>query len=221
MRGAWHRTPTLFWGHSAWHGRPFFSDWCCSVPTPVVCPSFPPAAKLQLPQSDRSPSLFMGVSLAQLIVGSPLLPRVVLGGVSVAFLPWALLWLTWSPTAPDEAQLMRCSSATNRNTPSCKPILPVCYVPIELIGRIDVDDAFAMNLRAEIVGMLILDMASLADPAVVAEVSELHRKGVRVRTVSLFAEELLGKIPLADLERMSLLFDIGELHRATYPGRSA
>ncbi len=158
----------------------------------------------------------MGVSLAQLIVGSPLLPLVVLGGVSVAFLPWALL--CWHAES-DRARRSSTDALFIGNEQEYAELqadLAGVLVPIELIGRIDVDDAFAQNLRAEIVGMLILDMASLADPAVVAEVSELHRKGVRVRTVSLFAEEFLGKIPLADLERMSLLFDIGELHRATY-----
>jgi lipopolysaccharide/colanic/teichoic acid biosynthesis glycosyltransferase len=39
---------------------------------------------------------------------------------------------------------------------------------------------------------------------------------VRVRTLSLFYEEWLGKLPISELERMSLMFDIGELHRARY-----
>ena len=44
----------------------------------------------------------------------------------------------------------------------------------------------------------------------------LHADGVRVRTLSLFYEEWLGKLPAAELERVALLFDIGELHRARY-----
>ena len=39
---------------------------------------------------------------------------------------------------------------------------------------------------------------------------------MRVRTLSLFYEEWLGKLPLSELERASLLFDIGELHGARY-----
>ncbi len=42
----------------------------------------------------------------------------------------------------------------------------------------------------------------------------LHERGMRVRTLSLFYEEWLGKLPLSELERMSLLFDISEVHRA-------
>ena len=44
----------------------------------------------------------------------------------------------------------------------------------------------------------------------------LHQAGTRVRTLSLFYEEWLGMLPVAELERVSLLFDIGELHRGRY-----
>ena len=42
------------------------------------------------------------------------------------------------------------------------------------------------------------------------------RRGVRIRTLSMFYEQWLGKLPIAELERVSLLFDIGELHAAGY-----
>ena len=42
------------------------------------------------------------------------------------------------------------------------------------------------------------------------------RTGTRVRTLSLFYEEWLGMLPVSELERVSLLFDIGELHRGRY-----
>src|SRR5439155_21033695 len=44
----------------------------------------------------------------------------------------------------------------------------------------------------------------------------LHEAGVRVRTLTLFYDEWLGKLPVWELERVSLMFDIGELHRARY-----
>ena len=34
--------------------------------------------------------------------------------------------------------------------------------------------------------------------------------------MSLFYEQWLGKLPIGELERVSLLFDIGELHAAGY-----
>ena len=37
-----------------------------------------------------------------------------------------------------------------------------------------------------------------------------------MRTVSLFYEQWLGKLPIGELERVSLMFDIGEVHRDSY-----
>lgn len=72
--------------------------------------------------------------------------------------------------------------------------------------------------RAEAVGatILVLDAAAQADPRVVEQAATLHRQGVRVRTLALFYEQWIGKLPHAELARVSLLFDIGELHRARY-----
>jgi lipopolysaccharide/colanic/teichoic acid biosynthesis glycosyltransferase len=39
---------------------------------------------------------------------------------------------------------------------------------------------------------------------------------VRVRTLSLFYEQWLGKLPVSELERVSLLFDVGEIHAPRY-----
>jgi lipopolysaccharide/colanic/teichoic acid biosynthesis glycosyltransferase len=50
----------------------------------------------------------------------------------------------------------------------------------------------------------------------VAQAALLHERGARVRTASLFYEQWLGKIPLGELERVSLMFDIGEIHRDGY-----
>ena len=55
-----------------------------------------------------------------------------------------------------------------------------------------------------------------ADDAVIDQAAELHSRGLRVRSYAQFTDEWLGKVPLADLERASLLFDVGEVHRARY-----
>ncbi len=44
----------------------------------------------------------------------------------------------------------------------------------------------------------------------------LHASGIRVRTLSLFYEEWLGKLPVGELERVAMMFDIGEIHRQRY-----
>jgi len=55
-----------------------------------------------------------------------------------------------------------------------------------------------------------------ADTMLVSQAAALHSDGMRVRTLSLFYEEWLGMLPVSELERVSLLFDIGELHRGRY-----
>src|SRR5690606_14685576 len=64
--------------------------------------------------------------------------------------------------------------------------------------------------------VLVLGRDAQEAPAVVAQAASLHAKGVRVRSLSLFYEEGLGKLPLSELERASLRFDIDEVHRAGY-----
>jgi lipopolysaccharide/colanic/teichoic acid biosynthesis glycosyltransferase len=51
---------------------------------------------------------------------------------------------------------------------------------------------------------------------VVEQVGALHESGVRVRSLTDFYEEWMGKMPAGELERSSLLFDIGEVHQQGY-----
>jgi lipopolysaccharide/colanic/teichoic acid biosynthesis glycosyltransferase len=51
---------------------------------------------------------------------------------------------------------------------------------------------------------------------VVDQAAALHRRGVRERTLTGFYEEWLGKLPISELERASMLFDIGEIHGRRY-----
>ena len=158
------------------------------------------------------------VSIAQLLLGSPLLPRVVLGGIGFTFLPVALISWNAEGDRLRRATLRAMFVGSEQEFAELQSDLAGERVQVELAGRVsgaDADEVLAFA-KDQQVGMVVLDMISLGTPKVVAAVSELHRSGVRVRTVSLFAEEFLGKIPVADLERMSLLFDIGELHRAMY-----
>ncbi|MEY2398845.1 MAG: hypothetical protein QOJ00_2019 [Actinomycetota bacterium] len=64
--------------------------------------------------------------------------------------------------------------------------------------------------------VVVLSNAAQADDEVVAQAAELHFLGVRVRTLSGFYDEWLGKLPLGELQRSALLFDIRELHSGMY-----
>jgi lipopolysaccharide/colanic/teichoic acid biosynthesis glycosyltransferase len=64
--------------------------------------------------------------------------------------------------------------------------------------------------------VLVLDRVAQEHPAVVAQAATLHSQGVRVRSLTMFYEHWLGKLPISELERASMLFDIGEVHNARY-----
>ncbi|GEM_PF-2279252 len=64
--------------------------------------------------------------------------------------------------------------------------------------------------------LVVLDRNAEADDSIVEQAAELHGRGVRVRSYSLFVDQWLGKVPLFELERVPLLFDVGEVHRARY-----
>jgi lipopolysaccharide/colanic/teichoic acid biosynthesis glycosyltransferase len=64
--------------------------------------------------------------------------------------------------------------------------------------------------------VVVLDLDAQAEPDVIAQAAELHADGVRVRTLEAFYDEWLGKLPHGELERLSLMFDIQELHSRVY-----
>jgi lipopolysaccharide/colanic/teichoic acid biosynthesis glycosyltransferase len=64
--------------------------------------------------------------------------------------------------------------------------------------------------------VVVLDREAQGDESIVGQAAALHEAGIRVRTLTLFYDEWLGKLPVWELERVSLMFDIGEIHRARY-----
>jgi len=169
------------------------------------------------------------ISIIQLFAGDALLPRFVVFGSALVLVPWYVLCaaITGDVDARAgerdrvlvvastdeleslEADLQRASerpalvvgwlTPTEARSTSVPPIRPLL-------------DA-ATTARATV---LVLSRAAQSDDDVVLQASTLHEKGVRIRTLSLFYEQWLGKLPIAELERVSLMFDIGELHVAWY-----
>jgi lipopolysaccharide/colanic/teichoic acid biosynthesis glycosyltransferase len=64
--------------------------------------------------------------------------------------------------------------------------------------------------------VLVLDRTAQDAPSIVAQATTLHSSGMRIRTLALFYEGWLGKLPISELAQVSMLFDIGELHRMRY-----
>jgi lipopolysaccharide/colanic/teichoic acid biosynthesis glycosyltransferase len=64
--------------------------------------------------------------------------------------------------------------------------------------------------------VLVLGQDAQHDRGILPQVSSLHEAGVRVRPLVAFYDEWLGKLPVSELERMSLMFDINEIHGQSY-----
>jgi lipopolysaccharide/colanic/teichoic acid biosynthesis glycosyltransferase len=65
--------------------------------------------------------------------------------------------------------------------------------------------------------LLVLSETAQLDENVVAQAAQLHEQGMRVRGLISFCDEWLGKLPLSELERTVLWFDIQDIHDRFYP----
>jgi lipopolysaccharide/colanic/teichoic acid biosynthesis glycosyltransferase len=97
------------------------------------------------------------------------------------------------------------------------PARLVSLVRVEQVEPTGAGDQPLVQLaERERIGVLVLDREAQAAAPIVAQAAVLHQRGMRVRTLSLFYEEWLGMLPVSELERVSLMFDIGEVHRGRY-----
>lgn len=168
------------------------------------------------------------VSVMALVVGQALLPRF------VVFLAVALL-------TPAVAVAARTMSGGSARRDAAERVLAIVGVAEALALAADLKGArerpavlaataLAADVRssaqrprplAELVDahqatLVVLDREAIADEDIVVQAAELHRRGCKVRTLALFYDQWLGKLPLSELERSALLFDIHEIHNAAY-----
>jgi len=174
------------------------------------------------------------ISVLQLVMGDALLPRFVVASVALLLIPWYLACVAMASAgveaavegdrvlvvaSSEEAEEIHADLVQNPERPAhfVGSITPSVAgtLPSSQTGH-DADAplcSFAEDLAATVV---VLSRAAQGDENVLAQASQLHAGGVRIRTVSLFYEEWLGKLPLSELEQISLMFDIGEIHRMRY-----
>lgn len=162
------------------------------------------------------------VSLAQLVSGTAVLPRAIMLGVGLTLPPWAVLvWNTQSDVAQRRMDRAVFVGREEDGAALSADLRLHVEPPAEIVRRLTTedavdDDALITAVQDVDADVLILGLAAQEDPRVVAQSAQLHKEGLKIRTVSLFTEEYLGKLPVADLERVSLLFDVGEVHRLRY-----
>ena len=170
----------------------------------------------------------LGISVLQLLVGSAVLPRFVVLGTPAVLIPWAVVCSTLARTGTARAgQRDRVVAVAGVDEgihlsdeldarPEKPAMLAAVLSPASAAALPTGERPLVEAVRSAQATAVVLDRHAQAEDSIVAQAADLHEAGVRVRTLSLFYDQWLGKLPISELERVSLMFDIGELHRARY-----
>ena len=169
----------------------------------------------------------LAFSAIQLAVGAALLPRSVVFATTAILIPWYGLCsvLASDGRSRDEARDRVVVVGSWADAATLAVELEHAERPATVIDVLSLEEALAgqparepliESVRAGDATVVVLDRDAQLSQSIIDQVASLHESGVRVRTLSLFYEEWLGKLPVSELERVSLMFDIGELHRARY-----
>ena len=162
------------------------------------------------------------MSLVQLFVGDALLPRFVVFGSALLLPDWYRICIRLTAGGRTRAE------ARDRVAVIGRPddiealdadLRAAPERPASIVARFSVAEAAAPGeplLEGPPPTVLVADREAMQDLAVVHQVAVLHEQGVRIRTLATFYEEWIGKLPLNELERASLVFDIKELHGGRY-----
>jgi len=169
------------------------------------------------------------ISVAQLLVGNAVLPRVVVFGSVAVLTPWYVLcWMVAGDArtraadrdrvlvvaADDEVAVLTSELA---RSPERAAMIVGALVPAGAASTSTPPSRPVLDLaRATRASVVVLGRDGQGNDDIVTQAAMLHEEGVRIRTLSLFYEQWLGKLPIGELERVSLLFDIGELHQTRY-----
>ena len=168
------------------------------------------------------------ISVLQLFTGAQLLPRFVVFVSSAILVPVFVLVSGLSSATQrrranqdrviaivEGEESERLARDTTEHTERPAQLIAVAR-PDDVMPTPDQPRPLAQLVKATNANLLVLDRESQQREEIVAQAAELHSKGVRIRTLSLFYDVWLGKLPISELERISLLFDINEIHRPAY-----
>jgi lipopolysaccharide/colanic/teichoic acid biosynthesis glycosyltransferase len=166
------------------------------------------------------------ISVAQLFVGDALLPRFVVFGSALLLPDWYRICVGMAlggrsrAEARDRVVVVADPDEVTRLEVELQaaPERPASVVARFTIGDLSGPGSTPLAERVEGCAptVVVLDRKAQDVSSIVAQVAELHEAGARVRSLTGFYEEWLGKLPMSELERASLFFDIRELHGAGY-----
>jgi lipopolysaccharide/colanic/teichoic acid biosynthesis glycosyltransferase len=169
------------------------------------------------------------ISGLQLFVGDALLPRFVVFGSVLVLVPWYVLCAAIShdtdTRAGERDRVFVVATADEfallesefEHRPERPALLVGWLTPVEAESVPSPPSRPLLDAVGKSgATVVVLSRVAQGDDDIVMQAATLHGVGVRIRTLSLFYEQWLGKLPIAELERVSLLFDIGEVHAAWY-----
>ena len=170
----------------------------------------------------------IAMSAVQLVAGDALLPRFVVFGAALVLVPWFMLCVNVAVDGRvmDESRARILVIADRAEASYLTDELErVPEAAARVVGHLSPDEAGLSASGGRPVDeaasrhgatVVVLDRAAQEDTTIVSQAADLHVSGLRIRTLSLFYEEWLGKLPVSELERVSMMFDIGEVHRLRY-----
>lgn len=168
------------------------------------------------------------MSTVQLAVGDALLPRFVVFGAALVLVPWFMLCVNAAADGrilDERRDRVLVIADRAEATYLTDELEGVPEVPARVVAHLSPATAGLGATGARPVAdaasrhdatVVVLDRAAQEDSTIVSQVADLHVAGLRIRTLSLFYEEWLAKLPVSELERVSMMFDIGEVHRQRY-----
>ncbi len=164
----------------------------------------------------------------QILAGDALLPRFVVFGSALLLIPWSLVCvLLATDSRGREARRDRVVVVAEASeaaalavqldaAPERPAVLVAALGVLDAVPGAVGPDPLVDRARQVDATVVVLDRRALAEPAVVAQAAALHETGVRVRSLADFYDQWLGKLPVSELERASLFFDIREIHGTRY-----
>ena len=167
------------------------------------------------------------MSAAQFIAGQPLIGRFVIFGSAIVAVPIQVVASALAHSGRNRAEARDRVVFVGREAEAAQLREDLTLSPERscfLAAHLDPDAAASTAGTQPLIDLvekqgatvLVIDRTAQLDVSIIDQAAELHEVGIRVRTLLEFYEEWLGKLPVGELERASLFFDISELHRVRY-----
>ena len=170
----------------------------------------------------------VSISALQLIWQTPLLPRFDVAATAVLLWPLMAFMAHLGEksrahrgkldglvaiVSPEEAERLRAEIDARPEKPA------VLLATIDYLAALPthaVDQPLVDLVRNCGASLVVANKYAQDRDEILEQVLTLHASGVRFRPLSLFYDEWLGKAPLTELEKQSLLFDVHEIHQPLY-----